>query len=75
MDIKVYGASQYVQKVTEAPASVTIITADEIKKYGYQTLADVLQRWVSGLEGRLSYAIQTTNNEQTGRQLSNSPFR
>lgn len=43
MNIKVYGASQYVQKVTEAPASVTIITADEIKKYGYRTLADILQ--------------------------------
>ncbi|MBM4255443.1 MAG: TonB-dependent receptor [Deltaproteobacteria bacterium] len=40
--LKVFGASQYVQKVTEAPASVTIITADEIKKYGYRTLADIL---------------------------------
>jgi outer membrane receptor for ferrienterochelin and colicins len=43
MNVKVYGASQYAQKVTEAPASVTIITADEIKKYGYRTLADILQ--------------------------------
>lgn len=41
-DLKVFGASQYEQKVTEAPASVTIITADEIKKYGYRTLADIL---------------------------------
>src|SRR5262249_27237518 len=39
----VYGASKYEQKVTEAPASVTIVTADEIKKYGYRTLADILQ--------------------------------
>ena len=43
MNIEVYGASQHMQKVTEAPASVTIITADEIKKYGYRTLADILQ--------------------------------
>jgi iron complex outermembrane receptor protein len=46
MDIevpKVYGASKLEQKATEAPASVTIITADEIKKYGHRTLADVLQ--------------------------------
>lgn len=39
----VYGASKYEQKVNQAPASVTIITSDEIKKYGYRTLADVLQ--------------------------------
>ena len=30
----VEGASKYKQKTTEAPASVTIITADEVKKYG-----------------------------------------
>ncbi|MGE0823572.1 MAG: TonB-dependent receptor plug domain-containing protein [Candidatus Binatia bacterium] len=39
----VFGASKYEQKVTEAPSVVTIITADEIKKYGYRTLADILQ--------------------------------
>lgn len=38
----VYGASKYQQDVSRAPASVTIITADEIHKYGYQTLGDVL---------------------------------
>ena len=46
MDIevpKVFGASKLEQKETEAPASVTVVTADEIKKYGHRTLADVLQ--------------------------------
>ena len=38
----VYAASGYKQKVTEAPASITIITSDEIRKYGYRTLADIL---------------------------------
>jgi iron complex outermembrane receptor protein len=38
----VEAASKYEQKTTEAPASVTIITSDEVKKYGYQTLADIL---------------------------------
>ena len=33
----------YTQKVTEAPSSVTIVTADEIKRYGYRTLADILR--------------------------------
>jgi outer membrane receptor for ferrienterochelin and colicins len=38
----VNGASKFVQQVTEAPSSVTIITADQIRKYGYRTLADAL---------------------------------
>ena len=40
---KVYGASKFDQKTTEAPSSITVITADEIKRYGYRTLADVLR--------------------------------
>lgn len=39
----VYGASKFEQKVTRAPSSVTIITADEIQKYGYRTIADVMK--------------------------------
>jgi len=39
----VTGASKYEQKVTEAPSSVSIVTAAEIKKYGYRTLADILR--------------------------------
>jgi outer membrane receptor for ferrienterochelin and colicins len=39
----VYGASKYEQKIAQAPASVTIITSDEIEKHGYRTLADILR--------------------------------
>jgi iron complex outermembrane receptor protein len=39
----VFGASRFDQKITDAPASVTIITASDIKKFGYRTLAEVLQ--------------------------------
>jgi outer membrane receptor for ferrienterochelin and colicins len=39
----VYGASKYKQKVADAPASITIVTADEIARYGYRTLADILR--------------------------------
>ena len=39
----VYSASKYFQKVTEAPSSVSIITSEEIQRYGYRTLADALR--------------------------------
>lgn len=39
----VFGASRYLQRITEAPASVSIITAEEINRYGYRTLADALR--------------------------------
>jgi outer membrane receptor for ferrienterochelin and colicins len=39
----VYGASRYTQKVTEAPSSVTIITAEEIRRFGHRSVADILR--------------------------------
>lgn len=45
MNVKVetvIGASKREQKETTAAASVTIITADDIQKFGYRTLADIL---------------------------------
>jgi outer membrane receptor for ferrienterochelin and colicins len=38
----VYSASKYEQKVTKAPASISIVTGDEIKKYGYRTFGQIL---------------------------------
>lgn len=42
-NIQVYSASKRLQSASAAPASVTVVTADEIQKYGYRTLADILQ--------------------------------
>ena len=39
---RVFGASERSQPVTEAPASVSFITAEDITRYGYRTLADIL---------------------------------
>ena len=41
--IQVYSASKHLQSASDAPSSVTVITADEIQEYGYRTLADILE--------------------------------
>jgi outer membrane receptor protein involved in Fe transport len=42
-NIQVYSASKHLQSSGTAPSSVTVISADEIKKQGYRTLADILR--------------------------------
>jgi iron complex outermembrane receptor protein len=39
----VFGASKRLQPVTEAPASVTIVTAEDIARHGWRTVADILR--------------------------------
>ncbi|RMG02055.1 MAG: TonB-dependent receptor, partial [Nitrospirae bacterium] len=41
-------ASRYTQHVMDAPSSVTVITAEEIRRFGYRSLADILNS-VKGL--------------------------
>ncbi|HVF16695.1 MAG TPA: TonB-dependent receptor [Steroidobacteraceae bacterium] len=44
MDVNlVYGASRYEQRLTDAPASISIVTSDEIRRFGYSTMTDVLR--------------------------------
>lgn len=39
----VEGAARHVQRTTEAPASVTVLTASDIEMFGWRTLADALK--------------------------------
>jgi outer membrane receptor for ferrienterochelin and colicins len=63
----VYSAAKYEQKINEAPASVTIITGDQIKKYGYRTFTQVLQS-VPGL-----FATYDRNYDYLGIRGFNRP--
>lgn len=44
----VFGASRYLERVIDAPATVSIVTSDEIERFGYASLADIL-RGVRGI--------------------------
>jgi outer membrane receptor for ferrienterochelin and colicins len=43
LNVKVYSASKYEQKAVEAPSSISVITRDEIRKYGYRTIEEALR--------------------------------
>lgn len=43
LSVEIVTASKFAQKVSEAPSSVSIVTADDIKTFGYRTLADILR--------------------------------
>lgn len=56
----VFGASRYLQSVVEAPSSVTVISSDEIARWGWRTLAEIL----SGTRG--FYATNDRNYTYLG---------
>src|SRR6185503_16509046 len=43
MNVNIFTASKRWQTIVEAPASISIVTADEIQRYGYRTLAEILR--------------------------------
>ncbi len=43
MQIEVTGASKYAQKATVAPSDVTVVSADDVRRFGWRNLADALR--------------------------------
>lgn len=60
LGLTVFSASKFEQKISDAPSAVTIITAADIKTFGYRTISDVL-RSIGGL-----YVFNDRNYEYLG---------
>ena len=62
LDTPVSTASKYAQNVREVAGSVTIVTAEDIRRFGYRTLTDVLQSmagvYVSNQRSMESFGIR-----------------
>lgn len=42
LETEVLTASKFARQISDAPSAVTVVTAEDIKAYGYRTLADIL---------------------------------
>jgi len=43
MNVEAYSASKHLQSLRQAPSFVSIVTAEDIRTFGYRRLADILQ--------------------------------
>ncbi len=60
MNVKISTAGKSPEKITDIPASVVLITREDIEIYGYRTLAEILQN-IPGLYGIDDYSEDGIN--------------
>jgi outer membrane receptor for ferrienterochelin and colicins len=66
-NIKVTVASKTAEKISDAPGVISVVTQDELKRFGGTTLADVLKR-VPSLLGSTSYLVDRSIISSRGDQ-------
>ncbi|MDM5177115.1 TonB-dependent receptor [Massilia sp. DJPM01] len=67
LNLEIITASKFAQKISEAPSSVSVITEEDIRRFGYRSLADIL-RSVRGV-----YVTDDRNYSYVGTRGSGRP--
>ncbi len=71
MDISVVTASKTEEKLSDAPGVITVVTKDELERFGGTTLKDILER-VPGLVGSSIYMTDRSMISARGDQFKDS---
>jgi len=75
MDLKVervYGVSKHVQKVTQAPSSVSIVTAGEIQRFGWRTLSTCCAACAGSTRSTIATTGISACADSCGRAINNT---
>ena len=67
-EIKVITASKQEEKISEAPGVITVVTKDELERFGGTTLKDILER-VPSLIGTSAYMTDRSMISARGNQI------
>jgi outer membrane receptor for ferrienterochelin and colicin len=67
LNVEVLTASKFPQRISEVPSSVSVITGDDIRRYGYRSLADILR------SARGVYVTYDRNYSYVGTRGSGRP--
>lgn len=71
MDLEVIIASKFVEKLSDAPGVISVITKDELERFGGTTLKDILER-VPSLIGSTVYMTDRSMIAARGDQFKHS---
>lgn len=58
LNVEITTAGKQAEKISEVPASVVVVTREDIEKYGYQNLGEILEN-IPGLYGMNDYSYKS----------------